>query len=79
MAVSKIHGRIANNSESELESSNLQGEIGDYLTVEGKKPYVVSEICIAGTVRCVSPTFPENDPIVLTMEEANQFLLQSIK
>jgi hypothetical protein len=79
LAVRKLHGSMLAESESESESSTLQVEIGDYLTVEGKKPYVVSEICNDGTVRCVSPTFPENDPIVLTIEEANRFLLESIK
>jgi hypothetical protein len=49
------------------------------LNVDGKKAYRVDEICDDGTVRCVSPSFPENDPIVLTVEEANHYFLLSIK
>lgn len=79
VAVSKLHGRVNYESESESVSSNLQVEIGDYLNVDGKKAYVVQEICTDGTVRCVSPSFPENDPIVLTVAEANQYLMLSIK
>lgn len=79
MAVCKLHGRNGTESESDSESSSLHVEIGDYLHVQGKKAYVVQEICNDGTVRCVSPTFPTNEPLVLTIEEANQYLLLGIK
>jgi hypothetical protein len=79
IAIGKLHGRQSMESESDSESSNLQVKIGDYLNVEGKKAYVLQEICKDGTVRCVSPTFPENEPIVLTVEKANEYLLLSIK
>jgi hypothetical protein len=79
IAVFKLHSRISNESESDSDSSSLHVEIGNYLHVQGKKAYVVQEICNNGTVRCVSPTFPENEPIVLTMEEANHYLLLGIK
>jgi hypothetical protein len=78
-AVCKLHGIVTNESESESESSNIQIEIGDYLNVEGKKAYMVQEICNDGTVRCVSPSFPENEPIVLSVAKANEYLLLSIK
>jgi hypothetical protein len=79
IAVLKLHGIVNTPADSDSESLSLQVEIGDYLHVQGKKAYVVQEICRDGTVQCVSPTFPENDPIVITMEEANQYLLLSIK
>jgi hypothetical protein len=79
IAVCKLHGRISNESESDSDSSSLHVEIGDYLHVQGKKAYVVQEICNNGTARCASPTFPKNEPIVLTIEEANQSMLLGIK
>jgi hypothetical protein len=79
IAVSKVHGNVVSDSESESDSSELQVEVGDFVTVNGQKVYVVSDISPTGMVRCVSPTHPINDHIELTIEQANHFLLQSIK
>jgi hypothetical protein len=78
-AIRKIHGNIICDSDSESGSSTVNVEIGDYITVEGKKVYVISDITENGTVRCVSPTFPVNDPIEISLEQANLYLMQSIK
>jgi hypothetical protein len=43
IAVTKVHGNIVSDSESESESSKLQVEIGDFITVKGRKVYVVSD------------------------------------
>jgi hypothetical protein len=79
IAVAKVHGNIVSDSELESDSSELQVEVGDFITVQGRKVYVVSDITDTGIVRCVSPTHPVNEPIEITMEQANHYLLQSIK
>jgi hypothetical protein len=78
-AVSKVHGNLVSDSESESHCSDVQVEVNDFITVEGRKVYRVSEITPSGIVRCVSPTHPINDPIEITIEEANHYLLQSLK
>jgi hypothetical protein len=54
IAVAKVHGNIVSNSESESDSSELQVEVGDFITVQGRKVYVVLDITDTGIVRCVS-------------------------
>jgi hypothetical protein len=78
-AVSKVHGNIVSDCESESESSELNVEVGDFITVQGRKVYIVSEISSTGVVRCVSPTHPVNEPIELSIAQANHYLLQSLK
>jgi hypothetical protein len=79
IAVTKVHGNIVSDCEYESDSSELQVEVGDYIKVAGRKVYRISDITSTGIVRCVSPTHPINDPIEITLEEANHYLLQSIK
>jgi hypothetical protein len=79
IAVSKVHGNLVSDSESESICSEVQVEVNDFITVEGRKVYRVSEITPTGMVRCVSPTHPINDPIEITLEEANHYLLLSLK
>jgi hypothetical protein len=76
-AVKKIHGNIVSDCDSDSGSSSVMIEVGDYITVEGRKVYKVSHISDNGTVRCVSPTFPVNNPIEMSLEQANYYLLQS--
>jgi hypothetical protein len=76
-----LNGTVFTNSdsESESESSNLQVEVGDYIAVDGKKVYVVSAIDANGTVRCVSPTCPVNEPVVMTLQQANHLIRTTLK
>jgi hypothetical protein len=74
-AIQKIHCNIASDGESDSEKSELNIEIGDYIKLDGKKVCVVDSISENGTVRCVSPTYPANEPIELTIEQVNQFVL----
>jgi hypothetical protein len=79
IAVTKVHGNVVSDCESESDSSELQVEVNNFITVDGRKVYRVFEITPTGMVRCVSPTHPINDPIEITLEQANHYLLQSIK
>jgi hypothetical protein len=48
---------------------------GDYVTPESDKVYRVTEVNNSeGMVRCVSPGYPINDPIVISMEKATEEL-----
>jgi hypothetical protein len=49
---------------------------GDYIRLPGSWVYIVQEITREGTVRCVSPSNLVNDPIIVSLEEANEGLLQ---
>jgi hypothetical protein len=66
-------------SGSASESSELFINTGDYITLEGRKVYVVESLLPDGTVRCVSPSYPVNEPLVLTMEEATEALRRSLE
>jgi hypothetical protein len=78
--VRKLLGKVVVDGEaSDSESSGLVVSEGDYITLEGPKVYVISEVAADGTVRCVSPSFPVNEPIVLTMEEATEALLRACR
>lgn len=62
-----------NNSDGDHSDSSSSGVIvskGDYLTLDGPRVYVVTDVHGDGTVRCVSPFNAINDPIDITMEEA---------
>jgi hypothetical protein len=48
MAVKKVHGNIVSDSKPESGSSELQVEVGDFITVHGKKVYVVLDITLTG-------------------------------
>jgi hypothetical protein len=54
------------------DSSCIAVNEGDYITLPGPKVYIVQEITREGTVRCVSPANPINEPLVITLEEANE-------
>jgi hypothetical protein len=49
---------------------------GDYITLPGSRVYIALEITRERTVRCVSPSNPVNEPITVTLEEANKSLLR---
>jgi hypothetical protein len=57
---------------SDTDSSVMMVSEGDFLTLDSNKVYIVTEVVGNGTVRCVSPTNPVNDPIVISVEEATQ-------
>jgi hypothetical protein len=57
---------------SDTDSSMMMVSEGDFLTLNSKV-YIVKELC-NGTVRCESPTNPVNEPIVISIEEANEAL-----
>jgi hypothetical protein len=57
---------------SDSDSSCVGVTEGDYITLPGPKVYVVQEINMDGTVRCVSPANPVNDPLIITIEQANE-------
>jgi hypothetical protein len=61
---------------SDSGSSGIFVSKGDYLTLEGSRVYKVDAVCGDGTVRCVSPGEPVNDPIEITREEAIAGLLR---
>jgi hypothetical protein len=65
-------------SGSGSEASELIVNEGDYITLQGWKLYVVTSLLPDGTVRCESPSFPINDPIVITMKEATKALMRAI-
>jgi hypothetical protein len=52
---------------------------GDYITLASNRVYVVSEVGEDGKVRCVSPANPVNDPIEISIEEANAALSRQCK
>lgn len=64
---------------SDSDSSSVFVSKGDYLTLEGSRVYLVSDIGTDGTVRCVSPANAVNDPIDITMEEAIAGLLRQCR
>jgi hypothetical protein len=59
---------------SDTDSSILMVSQGDYITLDCNKVYVVTDVNDNGTVRCVSPANPVNDPIFISLEEANEGL-----
>jgi hypothetical protein len=78
----KCFGRIAgecDSSGSDSDSSCMMVSEGDYITLQSERVYVVREVREDGTVRCVSPANPINEPIVLSIEEANEALSRQCK
>jgi hypothetical protein len=61
---------------SDSGSSGIFVSKGDYLTLEGSRVYLVTEINCDGTVRCVSPANAVNVPFDITMDEAIAGLLK---
>jgi hypothetical protein len=64
---------------SDTDSSFLMVSEGDFLTLDNDKVYVVRDVLGDGTVRCESPSHPINDPIVISVEEANEALNRKYK
>lgn len=64
---------------SDTDSSILMVSEGDFITLDNDKVYVVKELVGNGTVRCESPSHPINEPIVITVAEANEALHRKYK
>lgn len=59
---------------SDGDSSSIMVSEGDFITLESNRVYRVSAIGEDGMVRCVSPANPINEPIVISIDEANEAL-----
>jgi hypothetical protein len=69
-------GSVSDGDQSDSASLGIIVSKGDYLTLPGKRVYLVTDVHGNGTVRCVSPSNAVNDPIDITMEEAIEGLLR---
>jgi hypothetical protein len=73
--VKRILNKASSNSDGSLDSDSILMVLkGQYLTLDSDKVYIVTEVNCNGTVRCVSPSNPINEPIEITIEEANDAL-----
>jgi hypothetical protein len=71
--VKKVVGKVTGDDDSgDSDSSSIMVAEGDFITLESNRVYLVSEVGHDGTVRCVSPANQTNEPIVISIEEANQ-------
>jgi hypothetical protein len=59
---------------SDGDSSSIMVSEGDFITLKSNRVYHVSAIGEDGMVRCVSPANPINEPIVISIDEANEAL-----
>jgi hypothetical protein len=71
-AVRKLFVRTVGDSDgSDTDSSIIMVAEGDFITLDCDRVYKVKEVLDNGTVRCVSPANEINDPILISLEEAN--------
>jgi hypothetical protein len=64
---------------SDTDSSVIMVAKGDFITLKNETVYIVTDVGDNGTVRCVSPAIAINDPILISIEEANEALSRQYK
>jgi hypothetical protein len=62
---------VGDSDGSDTDSSIIMVAEGDFITLDCDRVYKVKEVLDNGTVRCVSPANEINDPILISLEEAN--------